>query len=351
MQTKHIIKSVLVLSLFNQFAKAQDIHFSQFSEIGSAINPALAGVQYDTKITANFRTQWGSVSKSYQTYGLSFEQAIAHKKLKSRYCAVAFNIFRDQAGDAKLGLLNPNIGFNYIQNINKTLKISAGFQGGFVYRTLDVSNLKWDKQYNGYEYDINLPNGETTPRSSFTSWDLGAGVNFSYAKNEKYFISSKEGNKFNTGFSAYHYSLPKNSFIITNEKLYTRVCAYFSGDFNIPGSKHAIMPSFLYMRQGPSSEFVAGAMYKFILVDQSLMTGIVKPAAFAIGAQYRYRDAVIPCVLFQYDKYAIGLSYDINVSALTPASRRNGGLEVMLRYNMTPGYGRNMGRSDTKSSY
>ena len=111
------------------------------------------------------------------------------------------------------------------------------------------------------------------------------------------------------------------------------------------------MPSFLYMRQGPSSEFVIGALYKFILVDQSLFTGIRKPAAIAIGGQYRYKDAIIPCILMQYDKYAFGISYDINVSSLTPASKRNGGLEVMLRYNMSPGYGKNLGRGDTKASY
>ena len=35
----------------------------------------------------------------------------------------------------------------------------------------------------------------------------------------------------------------------------------------------------------------------------------------------------------------------------TPASKRNGGFEIMLRYNITPGYGRNLGRSDSKASY
>ena len=350
MQTKNIIKSVLVLSIISQIAKAQDIHFSQYTEVGSAINPALAGVQYDTKITANFKTQWGSVAKSYQTNGISYEQAIKHKKLNGSYFTLAINIFRDQAGDAKLALLNPNIGISYLQKINKTMKVSGGLQGGFNYKTINIDNLKWDKQYNGYAFDPSSPNGETTPRSSITSYDLGGGANFNYAKSEK-FISAKDGNKFNIGLSAYHYSIPRNSFIISSEKLYTRACFYFNGDFNIPGSKHAVMPSFLYMKQGPSSEFVIGALYKFILVDQSLFTGIRKPAAIAIGGQYRYKDAIIPCVLMQYDKYAFGISYDINVSSLTPASKRYGGLEVMLRYNMSPGYGKNLGRGDTKASY
>jgi len=346
---KYILTS-FVCALFFTSLKAQDIHFSQYNEVPSVINPALAGVSYDTRVIGQYRTQWGSVAQAYQTYGISFEQALKHKKLKGNYFVISANILRDMAGDAKMGMLNPNLGVSLVTKINKQMKASGGIQGGFVYRTIDVNKLRWDKQFNGYEYDPTLPTGEAVPRSSITSYDLGGGVNFSYAQSEK-FISSKDGNKFNVGVSAFHYEIPKNSFFTTSEKLYTRYCAYFNGDFNLPGTKSAIMPSFIYMKQGTSTEFVIGALYKFILVDQSMYTSIVKPSAFSIGLQYRYKDAIIPCILYQYDKYAIGVAYDINVSALTPASKRNGAIEVMLRYNMSPGYGKNLGRGDQKASY
>jgi type IX secretion system PorP/SprF family membrane protein len=350
MQTKYILKSVFALLVINQL-NAQDAHFSQYNEMPSNINPALAGVNYDTRVIGGYRTQWGSVGKAYQTMGLSFEQAIKHKKLKGNYFAVSANIYRDMAGEAKLNTLNPNLGVCYVTKINKTLKISAGIQGGFVYKTIDVTSLRWDRQFNGYEYDPNLPSYESTPRSSITSYDFGLGANLSYAQSEK-FISSKDGNKMNLGFSAYHFIVsPKSSFFSSSEKLDARVCAYVSGDINIPSSKNAIVPSMIYMHQGVNNEFLIGAMFKFILNDQSIHTGIKKPAAFSLGAQYRYKDAIIPAILWQYDKYAIGVSYDINVSALTPASKRNGGLEVVLRYNTTPGYGRNLGRGDQKPSY
>ena len=351
MKTKYILNSFLAFLLVSQVSKAQDIHFSQYTETPSSINPALAGVHYNTRVTTNFRTQWGSVATSYQTIGLSFEQTIKAKKIKGSYFAFALNVFRDAAGDAKLNTLNPNLGISYIQKINKQMKVSGGLQGGLFYRTIDVNNLRWDKQYNGYEYNSSLPNGEpSTARGSITSYDLGGGVNFNYAQSEKFF-SSKDGNKFDFGASAYHYSIPANSFIVTTEKLYTRICAYANGDFNIPNSKNAIMPSFLYMRQGPSSQFIVGALFKFILVDQSTYTNLKKPAAISVGSQYRYKDAIVPMLLVQYDKYAFGASYDINVSSLTPASKRNGGLEIMLRYNVSAGYGRNLGRGDAKASY
>jgi type IX secretion system PorP/SprF family membrane protein len=351
MKAKHIAGLFFAAAVNWQVAHAQDIHFSQYAETPSSINPALAGVTYNTRVIANYKSQWSTVGNKYLTMGFSFEQAIKHKKLKGNYFAIVANVFKDAAGDAKLNTLNPNLGFTYIQKINKKMKLSGGLQSGFFYRTIDVSNLHTDSQYRDYSFNPNLPNGEpNTPRSSITSFDLGGGVNLNYLQSEK-FLSAKNAAKFDVGVSAYHFGVGRSSFITSNENLHTRVCAYFNGDFNIPGSINAIMPSFLYMRQGANSEFIAGALFKFIIGDPSTYTANKKPRALSIGTYYRYKDAIIPSMLLQYNKYAIGISYDINVSALTPASNKVGGLEVMLRYNVFPGYGVNLGRSDTKPSY
>ncbi len=349
MKTKRIIQ-LFSFALISQGVLAQDIHFSQYAETPAAINPALAGVTYNTRVILNYKSQWASVASKYETMAFSFEQTIKHKKLKGNYFAVSASMFKDMAGDAKMGTLNPNIGVSYIQKISKKMKLSGGVQSGFFFRTLDGTNLRYDRQYNGYNYNPNLPSGESPTRTGFSAFDLGGGINLNFIESDK-FISAKNAAKFDVGVSAYHYSLGKNSFLNSDEKLQTRMCAYFNADFNIPNSINAIMPSLLYMRQGPSQEIIAGAMFKFIIGDPSTYTSLKKPRALAIGGYYRFKDAIIPSILFQYNKYGIGISYDINVSALTPASRRNGGLEIMLRYNVFPGYGVNMGRRDTKPSY
>jgi type IX secretion system PorP/SprF family membrane protein len=350
MLRKHIYIVVLGILLLNNL-QGQDRHFSQYIEMSSALNPALSGVMYDTRVIGAYRTQWGKVAVSYKNFGVVYEQAIKHKKLKKNYFALAGSIYRDMAGDAKLGNLNPNLGLTYILKINKQLKFSAGAQGGFMYKTIDVSGLRWDKQFDGYEYDSERSTGESdVPRSSITGYDLGTGVNLNFSQSEK-FISSKDGNKANVGYAIYHMYPTKTSFFNSVDNLYIRHIFHASGDINIPRSKNAIMPSLIYMRQGPSQEILLGALFKFILSDQSIRTNIRKPAAFAMGVQYRFKDAIVPTILYQYDKYAFGLSYDINVSALTPASKRNGGLEVMFRYNTSPGYGKSLGRSNSKASY
>lgn len=340
----------LAMALTTRLA-AQDIHFSQYSEMPASINPALAGVTYNTRAIGNYKTQWAPVGNKYLTYGVSFEQTIKHKKLKNNYFAVVANIYKDVAGDSKLSTLNPNLGFTYLQRINKKMKFSGGLQSGLFYRTIDVNAFRYDRQYDGYSYNPNLSNGEANvPRSSITSFDIGGGINFNFVQNDK-FMSAKNAAKFDFGLSAYHFGLVKNSFIQSDEKLQTRFCAYFNSDFNIPGSINAIMPTFLFMRQGTQSEFIAGALFKFIIGDPSTYTSLKKPRSVAVGGYYRYQDAIIPSVLFQYNRYALGLTYDINLSSLTPATNRVGGLELMIKYNVYPGYGVNLGRTDSKPSY
>src|SRR5687768_6384636 len=117
---KNRFNTFLTACVFSAAAlQAQDIHFSQYAETPSIINPALAGVTYNTRVIANFKDQWSTVATRYRTIGLSFEQTIKFRKLKNNYFAIAANVFRDEAGDAHLTTLNPNIGLAYIQKINK----------------------------------------------------------------------------------------------------------------------------------------------------------------------------------------------------------------------------------------
>ncbi|MGZ3884267.1 MAG: PorP/SprF family type IX secretion system membrane protein [Bacteroidia bacterium] len=340
---KNIAALVILLSVYRS-GMAQDIHFSQYSEAPIAINPALIGASYDTRAIIGYRTQWGSVAKAYQTYGVTFEQALKHLKLKKSYISVGANIYSDKAGDAKLGSIMPNVGISYSTRTSRYAKFSGGLQAGVVYRTIDVSALRWDSQYTGYEYNPSLPSGEVTPRSSIVSFDMGAGVNYHYAKSERY-ISAQDGGKVDIGFSVFHFGIPKNSFITTNEQLYTKYIGFINADIGIKSAGIGLVPSVLYMRQGPSEEIMPGFMFKYIIQDQATYTKLKKASAISFGAYYRVKDAIIPSLLMQYDKWAVGVAYDLNFSQLTPASRLKGGLEITLRWNTSPGYGRALGGS------
>jgi hypothetical protein len=99
------------------------------------------------------------------------------------------------------------------------------------------------------------------------------------------------------------------------------------------------------MIQNSHVETITGLMFRYVLSDPSVHSGTIKPVALSLGGSYRFRDAFIAQALFEYDKYALGVSYDINLSALTPFSKTVGSLEVCLRYNWNPGYGKAVGNT------
>lgn len=352
MKTRYRIVLAGMFLLFGFNGQAQDIHFSQYLETPTTLNPALFGLNYDTRIMANYRNQWSYVtgaSKAYQTYGIAYDGGYA-KKLRGNRIGWGGNIIRDVAGDSKMSSLMPSIGVMMASRINRQMKVSGGLQFGLNYRTVSTANLRWGAQYRNYEYDASVPSGEQPPVSSLLSTDVGVGTHFSYAQSEKY-ISSKDGSKFDAGVAVYHVKAAKSSFFIPTERLDKRVIGYMTGEFFVPKMRIALDPSLIMQFQGKNREFITGLMFKYVVVDESKFTSIKKPHAISVGATYRYKDAIIPAFLWQYDKYAFGLAYDINVSQLTPASRLKGGLEIMLRYNTSSGYGKNLGRTDTKASY
>lgn len=344
---KKIYFSYLGIIILISDIQSQDIHFSQYTEAPLYLNPALATVSYDTRAIAYYRSQWTSIEKSYLTYGITLEQAINHLKLKSNHFGIALNIFYDNAGNGLIKNLMPYLGTSYVLKIANDSKLSMGLQFGTSIRTINATNFTWDSQFDGFRYNPNLP-GENVPLTGITRFDMGGGINYHYARSERY-ISAEDGAKMDVGIALYHFTNPKFSFFNTGDKLYIKSIAYFNGDFGIKSAGIALVPSITYILQGPAKELTGGFMVKYILTDQSVYTGTKKAMSLSLGAYYRMKDALIPTILFQFDKWGLGIAYDINFSDLTPATRAKGGLEVCLRFNTSPGYGKALGGSFNKS--
>ncbi len=338
---------LFICTILLDSAFAQDIHFSQYTEAPLYLNPALATVSYDTRAIGYYRSQWASVAKSYMTYGITFEQAINHLKLKANHFGIALNIFQDNAGNGLIKSFMPSLGVNYVMKVADNSKLSLGIQSGMSIKSINSSNFTWDSQFDGFKYNPGLP-GENVTLSGIARFDMGAGVNYHYARSERY-ISAEDGAKFDIGVAAYHFTSPKYSFFNTGDKLYTRYIGYFNGDFGIKSAGIALVPSIIYIQQGPSKEITSGFMVKYIIRDQSVYTGAKKAISLSLGAYYRLKDAVIPTLLFQFDQWGLGIAYDLNLSDLTPVTRTKGGMEVMLRFNTSPGYGKALGGNFNRS--
>ena len=54
--------------------------------------------------------------------------------------------------------------------------------------------------------------------------------------------------------------------------------------------------------------------------------------AISLGCFYRWDDAIVPLLKYQFQNWTFGLSYDVNVSKLARASRTIGAFELTLSY-------------------
>ncbi len=341
-----IKRSHTLLLLFSvKIIFAQDVHFSNSSETPVVLNPALSCTAYDTRIIANYKNQWASVSVPYKTYGISIEQAINHLKTKKTFVGVSLICFSDKAGDLGLGTTFGQFGLNVVTKITRYAKLSGGVAGGIAYRTLsNPNNMRWSSQYNGYVHDAKVSSGEAPPSTSFVQGDYVVGVDYHYSRVEKTFFT-QQATTADIGIAVSHFSVPKINYTANTDRQYSKFVFHSSFSFGVKGSDMAVLPSFIYMQQGPARQINAGLMFKRIYKSTSFYTNRSKSYAFAIGAFYRLNDAIIPSVLIELDKYALSFSYDINVSSLKTASKFKGGMELGLRFNVNPGYGKALGNN------
>lgn len=343
---KRIVLICLFLqTLFVGKLLAQDVHFSQYNETPVLVNPALCGVAYDLRAIINYKSQWKSVAVPYKSFGASAEFALKHKKLNRRsYWTTGFNAYNDVSGDANFSSLHMGLILGVVLKSGKNGKFSMALTGAFDQRTISGYKLTWDSQYNGYKYDPYLQ-GEQIPNNKFIYGDFGGGFNYHYAKSERY-ISAADGHRFDIGLSAFHVNVPFYSFYgNTGEQLHMKYVHNANFVFALPSLQSNIIPSYVITMQGAQMEVIAGVMFRYLLHDPSVHSSTIKPMALSLGGFYRFRDAFSPQVLFEYDKYAMGVSYDLNLSGLTPFSKTRGGLEICLRYNWNPAYGLGIGNT------
>jgi hypothetical protein len=112
-----------------------------------------------------------------------------------------------------------------------------------------------------------------------------------------------------------------------NNRLTARWTAHGGGSFPV-GMSNRIHVSALYMKQSTASEFTFGGAYGFDLSggDED------NPKVFYLGSWYRLKDAVNPYVGMEINGFTVGLTYDMNVSTLKPASNYRGGMEISVIY-------------------
>lgn len=296
-------------------AFSQDIHFSQFFNTPYATSPGNIGVfDGDYRAGGVFRQQWRSVTQPYSTFGIGGD---ARNFLHKDGLGAGAWLYNDRAGDSRLNTFHFSIGGSWTQRIGDGDKqsITGGLQLGFTSLSLDQGDLSFDAQYNGFYYDPALDDGESFSRDAMTHPDVHAGLVYRYMPEPRQEVQ--------VGLGLFNLTTPDIGFLgEPGVPLDMRSTFHVLTRFPA-GEKVDVLPMVQYMTQGKFREFILGGQARIIQFEKY---GLRR--ALRLGLYYRAADAGTIFAGFDYDAWDFGISYDINLSDLVPASHSRGGLEL-----------------------
>lgn len=303
-------------------ARAQDPHFSQFFASPMSLNPAFTGLfDGDLRFSANYRSQWSSISTPFTTATAAADFGILKNVIPyNDVWGVGLMTLYDQTGGG--GLQNSYIGLStaYHKGLDAdgSKSLAVGFQFAFDWESLNYSKLLFENQLTNLGFDPSMPNGEYFPNStvSYPDFNVGLLYNASVGKFGNYYA----------GASYYHLTQPNESFLGDKYTLPGRVTVHGGGGF-APTPLTRVYLSGLFMNQGSANEADLGGAFGFVINNSPMDANLLY-----VGSWYRWNDAINPYVGLEVNNLHLGFSYDINVSSLHPASNYRGGFEISLIY-------------------
>lgn len=303
---------------------SQDIHFSQFFETPLLRNPALAGIfSGDIRLQSVYRTQWNSVTVPYETVSLNGEYKLPVGR-SDDFLTMGGQLLYDKAGTVALTSTHilPTLNYHKSLSAEHNMYLSIGFMGGIVQRRIDRSKITTNSQFDGTNYNSSLADGENFNQSAYSYFDGSVGMSFNTQ------IGDNTDNNIFFGMAYHHFNkAPRISFYGNPANEMTPKWVGSAGVRMNVNEYSFLTIQADYSVQGVYKEMIGGALISWKLDDMENPKYILHAGAFL-----RWKDALIPVTKLEFKPLSISVSYDANISQLTPASGGHGGFEMALTY-------------------
>jgi type IX secretion system PorP/SprF family membrane protein len=300
---------------------AQDIHFSQFTNAPSNLNPALTGdFEGDYRFIGIHRNQCNAVTRPYSTFGVS---ADANSFRDIAPLGIGASFYHDIAGDSRYRTLQAAVSgsWEFHLSSDSSHRLIAGIRPRFEQKRISYERLQFDKQYNGVRYDPSRSSGEDFARDQRAYMETDLGIRYRKVAGKR--------KRYGGGVALYNLFATEQSFYDNPAVQRDRRMTFFAQAEHPLSEEVVLQPSTYLGLQGSYHELIMGSEAEYVLHESLLRYRSV----FA-GLFYRTRDAGYVMAGMHYDEWRVALSYDINVSDLQPASRGRGGFEISVRYIM-----------------
>ncbi len=314
---------LLLLGTLSSDLLAQDPHFSQFFASPLTLNPAYTGKFNGlVRVSGNYRDQWPAISKAFVTSTLAVDAPIMKGKLNENDTwGLGGMAMTDRTAN---GILNSNFlalstAYHKALDEDGFHQLGVGFQGVYTSKRLDGSQLNFENEL-ALDGTWSNPSGESIDgtRINVSYFDFNAGIIYSG--------STTGDNNFYGGVSVYHINRPRENFTNGYYTLQPRVTIH-GGGYLPTGEATTLHLSLQHSRQAGAFETVAGGALAY-----NINNDFDQPTSFYAGAWYRFGDALIPYLGFEWSDLRFGATYDVNTSSLKTASQKRGGIEISLIY-------------------
>ena len=305
--------------------QSQDIHFSQIHASPTLLNPAMTGIfDGDYRVIANYRQQWRNTTANYRTIAASADVHVMGLG-DAGLLSAGLNVMADRAGDLDFTTSSAmfTIGAARKLNAKGDHMISVAIQGGMIHQSLDYSAM--------HVFDLE-PTVLAGASNQAAVADISAGVAWYKRVGRDHMLYG--------GMSMLHLSQPDMALIGRSsgyeERLARRSVIHGGGEFRLSDQVY-ILPSFIVMEQSPNREVTIGSFARYDYQKSKLD----KNSSLYFGSWFRwfYRpdissgyDALVLAARWDKNRLSCGLSYDVNLSSLTQATRGVGGPELSVIY-------------------
>lgn len=326
---KFFLLSFLFIAVVHT-AFSQDKHFTQFYAAPLTLNPALSGnFEGKYRVSMIYRDQWRRILENpIKSFALGADL---------RFDAPGKSVYNDAIG---LGILFFNdkvsvLDFNTTQialslayhkslGVDNRQFLSLGLQAGLTQRSVNYESLNFHDEFDGNGYSGTTQ--EDLPENNISYADYNVGLNYTAR-------FGREGAIF-AGAALHHFLQPVISFTgnkAEGDKLYMKMSGQLSA--NVPLSQQVtFQPRFLVAVQGPHMELNAGANFRTEFGKYGgtalHLGGWARPVRNSDGFGL---DAVVALVGFEFNNVLVGVSYDLNLKALS-ANQRQGAFELSIAY-------------------
>ena len=263
----------------------------------------------------------------YRTVSFAYDAHIFNNStiLQEDFVGVGGVVLHDQAGTTEW----QNTQIQLVAAYHKALSgdgtsfLSLGAQIGVAQNAVNATKLLFDSQYDGAIFNPQIPSGETLQDAPIQYLDISTGLAYSYRFDDEY--------DFYIGIGGFHLNRPNISFLIGGTDFLARKWTAYAGGTMRLSDRIALVLQGVILQQETFQELTIGGLIKYFLLP-TYQYNSDDNTGLSVGTFHRFGDAQVWMVQLEYAQWRLGISYDMNLSKLSRASRGLGAIEVSIGY-------------------